>query len=216
LPPAVPKRGGAEMRRIVTFLVAAAVFCLFVPLVTAEKPDKPGGGGGGGGDKGGRTTTEVCKMSGDIQSIVDGTFGEVEVGVTVQRYGPKVDLWLSSALLQGAWAEWELTETTYSGFVRVLKKDGRLDFVFNKDGSDCRPIKWGDEPPYADDICSFELILDHGVYDRRADTDLFMGSSVDKYISFYPHGDQGGGPSQGYSGQLGSEQVKIDFEPYDD
>ncbi len=164
------------MRRIVMFLVAGAIFCLFVPLASAAK--KPGDGGGGGG--GARVTTEKCSMDGDIVSD-----GDVQVGITVQAYGEQIHLTLSSDILDG-----KLDPGEYYGQARVLKKDGRLDFAFSNDPEEalvCRPVSKDDRPPFDPGICPYELILMDGISDRRADT-VDFGSKARRYLSAYPDG----------------------------
>jgi len=153
-----PARGSATevttMNRIGTLLSSAAVLALVCGVAgyaTAGKPKKPGP----------TPVTQLCELSGDAE-------GEGEVGVNVTAYGD-----LAMTVGGGTNLAAVLPAGSYSGIGRVLKgrTDSRLDFAFNEDGFRCRLVESGDGPPpiYDSDLCRYRLILEFGLYDRKAD-----------------------------------------------
>ncbi len=200
------------MSKLVRSFLLLVTVSFFVSYAAADQPADRGGGGDKGG---GKVKTELCIMTGDVSSAAP-----VEVGTAAWQYSPEpITLYLTDKLLAvGPDDEpaWGLTEGDYSGYARVLKKDGRLDFAFTPyDAYGCRPVEWGDEYPF-DEVCPYELILMNGLYDRKADTDTFSGATVEKIISYYP--PTGGGPGGAYKEDfevIEGEQVTIDFPPYE-
>jgi hypothetical protein len=192
------------MRRILTILAIGAVFCLFVPLAVAEKPSKPGGGGGGGGHNGGGSgggstpTTQNVVIAGQVSSD-----GAVEVGIDVNAYsGEEIPLYLGPDVLEG---QTDVAEGSYWGYARLLKArtSSRFDFFFRRSAGTC-VAPAGREAP----SCDYRLILEYGLFDRKADTVTFDGSDgaevtlVDSTTGEYLLGD-------GRVGVLLSGQVTI-------
>jgi hypothetical protein len=114
---------------------------------------------------------DVAPVRGEGRLSGDATEGG-EVGVNVTTYGVLEMTVLPYTNLAGV-----LTAGSYFGIGRVLKKNGRLDFGFNDDGTICRmPVSSDGPPPILDSaVCQHHLILQHGLYDRKADLVVFEG-----------------------------------------
>jgi hypothetical protein len=145
--------------------------------------------------------TGVCTFSGDIFGDVPPDYvepvegGPVEIGVSVTAWellvpgtDQKTTLWLSQNLLNDDDGQPYLFEGVFYGQARVLKKDGRFDFDF--DTAPCESPTYGDgnEPPFGDDddFCRYRLIVQDGIYDRKADTVVWEAGSrvqLDDYSS---------------------------------
>ena len=141
------------MNRLGTFLSSAAILALLSGAAgdaTAGKPKKPGP----------TPVTQSCTLSAG-----DATGGG-NVGISVTAYGD-----LAMTVGGGTNLAAVLPAGSYSGIGRVLKKNGRMDFAFNDDGIICRLAESGDGPPpiYDPDVCRYRLILEFGLYDRKAD-----------------------------------------------
>lgn len=140
------------MNRLGTVLSSAAVLALVCGAAgnaRAGKPDKKPGP---------KPVTQLCVLSGDAT-------GGGEVGISVTAYGDLAMTVVDSTNLAAV-----LSAGSYSGIGRVLKKGGRLDFAFNDDGVICRLAESGDGPPpiYDPNVCRYQLILEFGIYDRKA------------------------------------------------
>jgi hypothetical protein len=73
----------------------------------------------------------------------------------------------------------------YEGTGRVLKKQGRLDFWFQTDGSECRPLEWGEEyPPVDPKVCCYELLLLNGVYNSKKDLVTFGPGTAAQLVDY--------------------------------
>jgi hypothetical protein len=191
--------GGVAMRRILTILAIGAVFCLFVPLAVAERPNKPGNVGGSGHDGGGgggtKVTTQLCNMAG----IVEGS--RVEVGIDVGTYGPDITLYLD--LTHENWgdnSDKQLPAGYYFGVARVLKAttSSRLDFFFAKEPRMCD----ASEPLDPGSPCEYSLILTGGMYSRSAGEILFTPDEHSGIYLIHKIGD-GGVPNDDYETLLG-------------
>jgi hypothetical protein len=164
------------MYRLTKVACGAAALALVLGVTTetrAGKPDKPGGKPGNDQPK-----TQACILTEDGDATGGG-----EVGVDAKSYGPLTMTVVAEPT--GCDPDGETntcnladvftplgTDEPYDGLGRVLKRDGRLDFDFNLDGSTCRPIEWGEEPgPDLDPaVCRYNLLLMNGVYDRKSDS----------------------------------------------
>jgi hypothetical protein len=175
------------MRNITKLVCCGAALALMLGVAAdvgagkPDKPDKPGHPGQGD------PKTQACTLADDS----DATSTECTVGVDAKSFGP-----LGMAIEAGT----SLADTfaalngagTYTGLGRVLKRQGFLDFTFNTDGSDCRPLEFG-EPTGSElpgDVCHYLLQVRYGVYDRKGDSVIFQNSLAWLYDHSLPEGGQ--------------------------
>ena len=163
---------------------------VFVPVVlgafllagfaAGKKPAKPAGQ-----DK--APVLQECDITGDAKTTAGS---DKTIGVNVSSYGP-LDITVGAGTLSNV-MPWGAT--AYSGQARCLKKQGRFDLFFGDSG--CRPYTYEDGPPDTwniGEICQYRLIIEDGIYARKADMVEFQfetaKASLYNYALYNPSAD---------------------------
>jgi hypothetical protein len=157
------------MRTLTRLAGCGAALALMLAVTADVKAGKPGGGP--------KPVTQACTLTGDAT-------GGGTVGITASSRGPLTMTVSSPTDLATTFGT--LGAGDYEGLGRVLKKQGRLDFWFDFPADPtCRPIEWGEEPPYdPDEICCYELLLLNGVYDSRKDRVSFGSGTTAQLVDY--------------------------------
>ena len=168
------------MRKITEVFVPVALGAfLLAGFAAGKKPAKPAGQ-----DK--APVLQECAIAADADEGSNNT-----IGVNVSSYGP-LDITVAEATPLSLVMPWGAT--AYSGQARCLKKQGRFDLFFGATG--CRPYTDEDGPPDTwniGEICQYRLIIEEGIYARKADMVVFefdtAKASLFDYVSYNPSAD---------------------------
>jgi len=160
------------MRNLTKLACCGSALALMLVVTDGAMAGKPGGGP--------KPVMQACTLSSDAD-------GGGTVGITAWSSGP-----LTMTNISGELADvFGTLSSNQTGLGRVLKKQGRLDFWFDPDNAECRPIEWGEVPPYDPDVCRYELLLLNGVYNSKRDTVSF-GPGTEALLYDFVLGDQVG------------------------
>jgi len=165
------------MHNLTRLACCGAALALMLVVSADLTAGKPGGGP--------KPVTQFCTLDGDAG-------GTGTVGITASSSGPLMMIVLGGELA-GVFDALGGPQT-FAGQGRVLKKEGRLDFHFNSDGGNCRPIAWGEKPGpgLPSEVCRYHLLLLNGVYNRTADDVVFQAPITEAQLFDY-HPELGNG-----------------------
>jgi hypothetical protein len=156
------------MRDLTKLAFCGAALALMLVVTADVAGEKPGGGP--------KPVTQACTLGNDAT-------GGGNVGITASSSAPLAMTVAAGTQLASTFST--LGAGAYEGLGRVLKKQGRLDFWFDFPADPtCRPIEWGEAPPYDPEVCCYELLLLNGVYNSKKDT-VWFGSGTEAQLVDY-------------------------------